>query len=171
MGSAGARAKGCFHGVLLARRSGVPVVSRLTPKISELPIEPLQQLVQFGNKEIQDSISAVMQLLQVQQSRASNRNILAANEFAFARQYYSRISEALEIYARANLLFAYSRRTTEEAPQIPSRDEMFSAATQCGFWQPKWEQLEKFIYNHWRPFQPTPYHRVQSSPPLSIPQV
>jgi hypothetical protein len=131
------------------------------PAIPTTSMEPLNQLLQFGDREIQNAIAALMQYLQVQQSRGSIRSIEPNQIFAY--QYYSRIAEALEVYARTSALFAYARGTTESVAATPTKEQMRSAANSCGFWHDKWNKLENHIKEHWRPYSPIPDQPISSN--------
>jgi hypothetical protein len=126
-----------------------------TFQLTELPstsMEPLQKLLQFGDREIQNAIAVIMQLLQVQQSSVRIRHMGTNQTFGY--QYYARITEAVEIYARAALLFKYARKVPEKASDELTAEEMKSAATHCGFWHPKWDRLKDFIETNWQPYKP-----------------
>ena len=123
------------------------------PQISELPLAPLQQLLEFGDEEIQNNISRLLQALQVQQSRLQHRNMPLSID-VFGYQYYTRIAEALEVHARAGALFPYARRTAETAPNFPTPDNMLAVVNHCGFWDLEWAPLKTFISERWKPYQP-----------------
>jgi hypothetical protein len=118
-------------------------------RVSDLQIEPLQQLLQFGEPEVQDRISELMRSLQIQQSRLNNRGFFVANNLIFARQYYTLIANTLEIYARASKFFSYARGREQEVPAV-CKDDISSAAFSCGF-DPEWRDLQKYIDKDWRP--------------------
>ena len=91
-----------------------------------------------------------MRSLQIQQSRLKNRGFFVANNFIFARQYYTLIANTLEIHARASKFFSYARGREEGVPAV-CKDDISSAAFSCGFFDPEWGDLQKYIDKDWRP--------------------
>jgi hypothetical protein len=133
-------------------------------RLPDLPTEsmaPLQRRLEFGEAELQSAVALLIQCLQVQQSRTRIRHIETGVTFGY--QYLSRLAEALEIYARAAILFHYSRGTTEDAPAEPTKADMMSAVANCGFWHERWNPLRTHIDTRWKPYKPIPYQQVAAS--------
>jgi hypothetical protein len=116
-----------------------------TPEVSTLPLEPLQQLLQFGDEDIQSLLAKLMSHLQIQQSRIRNRSGHVIDNIIFARWYYPLIADSLEIYARASSLLDYARYPAAKVPDELTKDNFYSAAHHCEFLGPKWDELNKFI--------------------------
>ena len=122
------------------------------PLISDLRLEAVEQVLQFADRSVQDRVGEMLKLLQVQQSRATNRSGHIIDNTMFARWYYTLISDALELSARANNLFPYARGDTDNAPAPPSQPEMFRSAGWYGFMRPDWVELQKHIAEDWQPY-------------------
>ena len=115
------------------------------PRVSELPLSPLEQLLQFGDSPIQDRLSTLMDRLQIQQSRIVNRSGHVVDNAVFARWYYTLIVDTLELHARASALFHCARRETDLIPDGITQQSFYSAAQQCGFGRPGWDALAALI--------------------------
>ena len=115
------------------------------PRVSELPLSSLEQLLQFGDSPIQDRLSTLMDRLQIQQSRIANRSGHVVDNAVFARWYYTLIVDTLELHARASALFHFARRETDLISDGITQQSFYSAAQQCGFGRPGWEAVAALI--------------------------
>ena len=113
------------------------------PKIPGAAVLALGQSIEHDTEGISISIADLIAHLQIQHSRiddlddwisADDRSITKSNIVEF-------IVDALELYARAAMLFDYARRKTDKAPESPRRENLVNAAHACSIWD------ERAIYD------------------------
>ncbi len=108
------------------------------PKIPDAAMATIKECLQFGDSAIQTRLREFIKQLQIQHSRL---NGLKKENDVGEHWYYTLISDALEVYARASMLFDYSRGENEVVPGEPVMGDLKSAANNCRFCGSNWAAL------------------------------
>ena len=84
------------------------------PALPDAAMATLKECIEFGDREIQLRLAKLIEQLQIQHVRVIEpHHIFDRIEGDW---YYQMIEDALEIHARATMLFDYARRRNENAP-------------------------------------------------------
>lgn len=115
------------------------------PNIPEASMPILKECAEFGDADLQRCIAKLAQTIQVTAARLNSSDHGIGGGFMGRAQFYDRIDDVLEVYARADMLFPYSRMETDSAPSDPGLENMRTAAHLCGFLHQRWEELDQQI--------------------------
>jgi hypothetical protein len=117
------------------------------PPISGLEIEPARQLLEFGERDIQDRLSELIRLLQIQQSRLSP-GVGDADPQDWVN---TQLADALELHARANMLFDYAYASEEQrrAPGPLNLDQIRNSAALLGSTDSELNSLHQSVGRRW----------------------
>lgn len=100
------------------------------PAVPKDAIERLERLLKFGdNAEIQSRSHELIGFLQIQNSRM---NGLKKKDFIFLEWYCSLLADAMEVYARCEMLIVYARHHKDEVPSVPKLNDLQRAMYFCG---------------------------------------
>lgn len=113
---------------------------RLAP-ISNLDIEPIKQLLEFGEPDIQDRLSELLLRLQIQQSQ------LAPDDRDPQEWAFSILADALEIHARANSLYDYAIVGT--VPPSLNFEDIRNSAGLFNWTEDEINSLRRSTGTHW----------------------
>lgn len=109
------------------------------PVVAPEVVSVLRECIEFADEAITHVIGDLLVKLQVQGSRLHGvRADLLCTSATSSTAVISRVNldtyivDAIEVYARAALLFEYARRETDEAPRAPNLEDMATAANLSG---------------------------------------